>query len=236
MSDATIETDEPQFCHGTDRSVWDAIRPRRQAPAPAPPAVASFFYYYTSDPSLLDSVQFQDWSWDSAGIASSSWQLGDGAPPVDGLLSRPPLLRRRQLLRPAGHHDERRALRVIDSDGGGEGTRHRDHGSHGAGEGARRAHEADFRSRQRRSRSRDGAGVDAAQHSRRRLRAGRSGDPGRARTRGTAPPSFDISYTFSPEDAALGKVTFEAVASILSARDANPSDNTVIAPATKITG
>jgi PKD repeat protein len=45
--------------------------------------------------------------------------------------------------------------------------------------------------------------------------------------RSTAP--FAFSYTFTPGDAAVGKVTFEAIATIQGARDALPADNTAIA-------
>ena len=46
--------------------------------------------------------------------------------------------------------------------------------------------------------------------------------------------SFSFNYTFTSDDAAAGKVTFEAIATILSARDAIPGDNTVIALPTKV--
>lgn len=46
--------------------------------------------------------------------------------------------------------------------------------------------------------------------------------------------TFSISYTFAPEDAELRKVTFQAVATIRGARDANAADNTVIALPTKV--
>jgi hypothetical protein len=45
---------------------------------------------------------------------------------------------------------------------------------------------------------------------------------------------FDFSYTFTSDDAAAGKVTFEAVATIVGARDAQPADNTVIALPTRV--
>jgi hypothetical protein len=45
---------------------------------------------------------------------------------------------------------------------------------------------------------------------------------------------FDFNYTFTSDDAAAGKVTFEAVATILGARDAQPGDNTVITLPTKV--
>ena len=48
----------------------------------------------------------------------------------------------------------------------------------------------------------------------------------------TVPVAF--SYTFSSDDAAVGKVTFQAVATIIGGRDALPADNTAIAPPTKV--
>jgi len=47
---------------------------------------------------------------------------------------------------------------------------------------------------------------------------------------------FAFNYTFSPEDAALGKVNFQAQATIATGRDAFPSDNTFISLPTKVTG
>jgi PKD repeat protein len=47
--------------------------------------------------------------------------------------------------------------------------------------------------------------------------------------------SFDFSYTFTSDDASVGKVTFKAVASIVGARDALPGDNELVADPTKVT-
>jgi PKD repeat protein len=47
--------------------------------------------------------------------------------------------------------------------------------------------------------------------------------------------TFSFNYTFTSDDAALGKITFKAVATIVNARDAFPSDNTAIALPTKVT-
>jgi hypothetical protein len=47
--------------------------------------------------------------------------------------------------------------------------------------------------------------------------------------------TFKFSYTFTSADASIGKVTFKAVASIASGRDALPADNTSIAT-TKVSG
>jgi hypothetical protein len=44
-----------------------------------------------------------------------------------------------------------------------------------------------------------------------------------------------LSYTFSSDDAAVGKVTFQIVGQILGGRDAISADNTAIAPPTRVT-
>jgi PKD repeat protein len=46
---------------------------------------------------------------------------------------------------------------------------------------------------------------------------------------------FKINYTFMSDDAALGTVTFKAVARLLSARDALPGNNEAIASPTNVT-
>jgi hypothetical protein len=55
--------------------------------------------------------------------------------------------------------------------------------------------------------------------------------PVRARNRTT---DFPFSYTFTQNDADAGRVTFQAVATIVDARDALPGDNTVIALPTTV--
>jgi hypothetical protein len=47
---------------------------------------------------------------------------------------------------------------------------------------------------------------------------------------------FNFTYTFTSDDAVLGKVTFQAVATIINARDALPADNTATALPTKVNG
>ncbi len=46
---------------------------------------------------------------------------------------------------------------------------------------------------------------------------------------------FNFSYTFTSDDAGVGKVTFKAIATINGPRDAQPADNEAIAPSTKVT-
>jgi chitodextrinase len=45
---------------------------------------------------------------------------------------------------------------------------------------------------------------------------------------------FDFNYTFTGDDAAIGKVTFKAIANLVGARDALPADNEAIASPTKV--
>jgi len=47
--------------------------------------------------------------------------------------------------------------------------------------------------------------------------------------------SFKFTYTFTSQDASIGKVTFKAVATLVNGRDALPTDNTFI-DTTKVTG
>jgi Tol biopolymer transport system component len=51
---------------------------------------------------------------------------------------------------------------------------------------------------------------------------------------GNSTTGFNFSYTFTPADASIGKVTFKVVANLLGARDALPADNESIAPPTKV--
>jgi PKD repeat protein len=45
---------------------------------------------------------------------------------------------------------------------------------------------------------------------------------------------FNFSYTFTSDDAAIGKVTFATTASIVNARDALPADNQALSSPTKV--
>lgn len=53
-------------------------------------------------------------------------------------------------------------------------------------------------------------------------------------TQGNHTTPFSFNYTFTSDDAAAGKVTFEAIATIQGARDALPGDNTVVALPTTV--
>ena len=51
----------------------------------------------------------------------------------------------------------------------------------------------------------------------------------------TRPTTFSFNYTFTGDDATVGKVSFRAVATITGSRDALPTDNDVTALPTKVT-
>lgn len=51
---------------------------------------------------------------------------------------------------------------------------------------------------------------------------------------GSRTTSVNFSYQFTSDDAKLGKVTFQAIATLMAARDAYPSDNQAISSITKV--
>jgi hypothetical protein len=199
----------------------------------APDAQASF-YYWPSDPSVFDTVQFQDVSSDIAGIASRSWNLGDGFASTGCCVSH----------RYAADGTYNAKLDVTTTDGRTASTSQpvpvKTHDvaitalsvpSKGQVGKTKALSVSVNNSRYAEAvqvtimRSVPGQGFEQVGQVTQNLQA-------RSAKRST---TFNIVYTFDEQDAALGKVTFQAVATILSARDANPADNTVIAPYTKVT-
>ncbi|MEA2372416.1 MAG: hypothetical protein QOH12_2810 [Solirubrobacteraceae bacterium] len=199
----------------------------------APVAVASFFFS-PSDPSVLDTVQFFDTSFDPAGIASETWRFPGGLTasgccpthryPADG--------------------DYPTQLAITTTDGRSASTSQVVHV---------KTHDVAItqlvapssvrvgRTRQIAVAVNNSRYAETVQVAILRSTPGGSfvqvgqvtqGVPARAARRTT---TFSISYTFAPEDATIGKVTFEAVATILTARDSDPADNTAIAPPTRVT-
>jgi hypothetical protein len=198
----------------------------------APDAQASF-YYWPSDPSVFDTVSFYDASYDVAGIGSRRWRLGDGFTTTDAGFGH----------RFAADGSYTAKLDVTTTDGRTAST---------SQTVAVKTHDVAVASMTVPAQGRVGTnkqiaiGVNNSRYAEmvrvsilRSVAGGgfeevgqvTQGVPARAVRRTT---SFAISYTFSEQDAAFGKVTFQAVATTLTARDANPSDNTVIAPATKV--
>ena len=199
------------------------------------PAAQASFYYYPSDPSSFDTVSFSDYSWDIAGIASRNWTLGDGFTSTAYSFGH----------RFAADGSYPAKLDITTTDGRTASSSQTI---------AVKTHDVAITGMTVPAKGRAGRTkpiavevnnsryAETVQVSILRSVPGGSfeevgqvtqGVPARKARRTT---SFDISYTFSDQDAAFGKVTFKAVATLLTARDASPSDNTVIAPATRVTG
>jgi PKD repeat protein len=199
-----------------------------------PPSPVGNFYYYPFDPSIYDAVQFQDNSFDPAQVAfaSQAWQFGDG---TSG--SGPSVVHQY-----AADGDYTVSLVATTLDGRTASASQLVHV---------RTHDVAI--------AKFTVPTSAKAGQTRRIVVGvrnslypesvqfqlsKSG-PGGWQTVGTltqlvpvipgsktVPVTF--SYTFSSDDAAVGKVTFQVTAQILGARDALPGDNTAIAPPTRV--
>jgi PKD repeat protein len=200
----------------------------------APPPDANFSFS-PSDPSMFDAVQFYDGSFDPAqlGFASALWDFGDGESATDCCPTH-------------GYNEDgdyAAQLSVTTVDGRSASTTQsvsvqthdvaitRIAGPQTARVGQTRKISVEVENR----RYTDEVHVELlkgvpgglelvdsqAQHV-----------PARDGSRTTA---FGFDYTITPTDARIGKITFKAVATILTARDALPADNEAIATVAKIT-
>lgn len=202
-----------------------------QAPAPE-----VYFYVYPYDPSVFDTVWFDNWSYDPAGIGFESqvWDFGDGNTSTDWSTSH----------QYTADGDYTVQLTVTTYDGRSASTSQtvqvRTHdvaitkfavpGAAKAGQtrtivvglnSKRYVEEVEVQL----FKSVPGGGVwqwvgSLVQEV-----------PVRPANRTT---DFKFSYTFTPDDANIGKVTFRAMANLYDARDALPADNEAIAPPTKV--
>lgn len=199
----------------------------------APAATASFFHY-PSDPSTFDTIQFYDASFDIGGIASRLWGFGDGATATGCCPAH----------RYAADGEYAAKLDITTGDGRSASTTQTVTVKTHDVSITRMSVPKTARVGQTRQlsvavasgryaetvevallRSVAGAGFERVGQVVQEVPAG-----GRGRN-----TTFAISYTIAPDDAERGKVSFQAVASILNARDASPADNTIIALPTKIT-
>jgi hypothetical protein len=203
----------------------------------APPPQPSF-YYNPGDPSSFDTVQFYDYSYDPAGNGFSSevWNFGDGA-----TTSNPGCC---PTHRYAKDGDYRVELDVTTTDGRTASAQQVIHV---------RTHDVTIAKLLVPQSARAGQtktitiGLTNSRYPEtvqvQLLKSVAGGGfqqvgqltqsvPVRGGNRTT---DFSINYTFSSDDASLGKVTFEAIATIQNARDALPSDNAVTALPTKVT-
>jgi len=192
-------------------------------------------YWGPGDPSIFDTVSFFASAYDPAGIGidSFAWEFGDGASAIGPNASH----------RFAADGDYSVTLTVSTPDGRVKATtsmvivRTRDVAI------ARLAVPQSARASQTRTitvgveNHRDAETVTVTLY---RSRPGGAWDqvgqstqfvPARMGNRTT---SFVFAYTFTPDDASIGKVSFRAVASIASGRDSLPGDNEAIAPPTVV--
>jgi PKD repeat protein len=193
------------------------------------------FYYYPGDPSIFDTVQFYDQSYDpaGAGISSESWDFGDGATATGSCP-------RHSYAADGAYTFE---LTVTTSDGRtASSSRDVVVETHdvaidrvvvpqapGAGQ-TRTIIVGLTNSRYpetvkvRLFKGAPGGGWQQIGVLRQQV-------PVRGAHRTT---NFVFDYTFVADDAALGKVTFLAIATIQGARDARPNDNAFISLPTKV--
>ena len=196
-----------------------------------PPPVANLFYY-PSDPTAFDVVQFIDQSYDpgGVGISARAWQFGDGATGSDCCPTH----------RYAADGSYTTQLTVTTPDGRTAST---------SQTVLVRTHDVAITRFQAPSAGMTGKTSKIAVD----IRSNRYPETVQVQLFKSVPGGFQLvatstqtlptrnritsvafSYTFAPEDAIIGKVTFKAVASLLGARDALPADNEAIAPPTKV--
>ena len=196
------------------------------------PPVASFFFF-PSDPSIFDAVQFIDNSFDPGGfgIATRAWQFGDGGTGTDCCPTH----------RYAADGSYTIQLTVTTPDGRTAST---------SQPVVVRTHDVAITRLQAPSSGMTGKtsriSIDILSNRYAEtvevqlLKSVPGGFQLVATSRQTLPTrnrvtSVLLSYTFTSADATIGKVTFKAVASLLGARDALPADNEAIAFPTKVT-
>jgi PKD repeat protein len=201
----------------------------------APPPVAGF-YFYPNDPTMFDNVQFNDNSYDPAnvGIQYYGWNFGDGTSVTTTNCC--------QVHRYAKDGDYTVKLTVTTFDGRTASTSQTVHiKTHdvaitkftvpqSASSGQTRQIAVGLNSK----RYLETVQVDlykSTPNGYQFVGTLIQSVPVRSANRTT---DFSFSYTFTKDDAAIGKVTFRAVATIVGARDALPADNEAISLPTKV--
>ena len=201
-----------------------------------PPPVANF-YYYPSDPSVFDVVQFNNASYDPVGVGfqSATWSFGDGSSDTAFYSSH----------RYASDADYTVKLTVTTLDGRiGSATQTVHVKTHDVAITKFTAPNAASAGQTRQlsvavnnSRYAETVqvqllkSVPGSYNSFQPVGTLTLSVPAAPRNQTTP---FAFSYTFTNDDAAVGKVSFEAVATIVNARDAQSADNTAITLPTKV--
>jgi PKD repeat protein len=201
------------------------------------PPLEAAFSFAPSDPSTYDTVRFYDSSYDpgGVGIASVAWDFGDGATATEHYPSH----------RFAADGDYTVGLTVTTTDGRTDSTSQVVHVSThdvaitkisapaSASAGQSRQIGVEIRN----DRYPETVRVDlyksdpTSEGGFRQVESLTQSVPVRPANRTT---SFAFNYTFTDEDATVGKVTFKAVATLQGAHDAFLADNQAIASPTKV--
>lgn len=198
-----------------------------------PPPVAGF-YFSPYDPSSYDVVQFYDYSYDpgGAGIASRAWDLGDGTTASECCPTH----------RYAADGDYTVRLGVTTYDGRSDSTsqvlRVRTHDvaitrfsvPRAASAGQTRTLTVGVNSR-RAAETVEVTLMKSVPGGYQYVGVLVQSVPVRSANRTT---DFNFSYTFTSADAQVGKVTFKAIANIISGRDALPADNEAVSTPVKV--
>lgn len=198
----------------------------------APPPIA-VFGYFPSDPSIFETIGFFDNSTDpgQAGFQSQAWDFGDGATATGCCPER----------RYAADGDYTVTLTVTTTDGRTASTSQvvavRTHDV----VAVRVATPASARAGQTRTITVDLLNERYAENVEVQLYKSAPGGLHVVAFQSVAVPAranrltrVDFSYTFTDEDAAIGKVTFKAIVIVTSARDVLPADNEAIAPPVRV--
>jgi PKD repeat protein len=199
-----------------------------------PGSPSANFFYVPSDPSIYDTVQFIDSSFDPAfiGFAPAQWDFGDGTTATGSFPTH----------RYAADGDYTVTLVATTHDG---------RTATATQTLAVRTHDVSIERIQAPNSARVGqtksvtVNVRGGQYAETVVVDLYKSTPGGeqyvgtqtqtlAPARGGRVAGFPFDYTFSADDAAVGKVTFRAVATISGARDALPADNQAIAPPTAV--
>ena len=202
---------------------------------PPPPVVS--LYYYPGDPSVFDAVQFSDsGTYDpaSAGITSEAWSFGDG-----GTASNPGCCPTHRYLADGTYHV---TLTVTTTDGRtGSITRDVDVRTHdvsiakltvpqSASVGQSRPIVVGLSNR----RYPETVRIDLYRSTANGFVQFASSTQSVPVKSGGKTSDFSFNYVFTSDDAAIGKVTFRAVATIVTARDALLADNDIVSLPTKV--
>jgi PKD repeat protein len=199
------------------------------------PNPAAEFYFTPGDPSVFDTVQFQDTSYDpvGAGIASQTWDLGDGTTATGCC--------------PTHHYaqdgDYTVQLTVTTSDGRTGSTSQVVHvGTHDVAvvqlavpNAAHVAQTIAISVYVRTTRYPERVQVDLYKSVPGGFEQVGSLTQSVPVRRGGRTTRFAFTYTITPADRTIGKVSFKAVATIIDHHDALPGDNDLISPPVKIT-